>query len=60
MNLLKSAYSKALKEAMRLDAIYYRNPDPTKEDRMEYYSRESRLQQLCNEFYRRYRRHLSG
>jgi len=60
MNLLKSAYFKALKEAMRLNAIFYRNPDPTHEEPMEYYRRESRLQQLRDDFYMRYRKHLSG
>src|SRR4051812_31847810 len=55
MRLLRSAYRGALKEAMRLDAIYYRNPDPTHRERMEYYRRKLRLQRLREELYRRYR-----
>ena len=60
MSLVKSAYYRTLKEAMRLDGIYYCNPDPSHSERQEYYRRKSQLQRLREEFYRRYRWHRSG
>jgi hypothetical protein len=50
MDVRKSAYYLALKETMRLDAIYYRNPNPTHRERMAYDRHKSRLQRLREEF----------